>query len=130
MCIASAVVAGCAGAEAEPAKLDASVAFVVPTDGATVPSPVVVRADVSGLVLAPAGPVAPGEAHLHLLVDVVCVPAGRTIPIDDRHIHLGGGEDAVTLELEPGTHTLCLQAGDGGHQALPYADRVTIEVTR
>ncbi len=125
-CAVVVFVAGCTGNGFTAG--DASVSFVTPLDGATVVSPVVVHGAVVGLELVPAGSDVPDGVHLHVLVDVVCVPAGRTIPADDRHLHLGDGSASVAIELEPGQHALCLQAGGGEHEALPYFDVVTIEV--
>ena len=40
---------------------------------------------------------------------------------DDAHLHYGKGQGEATLDLSAGPHTLCLQAGDGAHIALPGA---------
>ena len=37
------------------------------------------------------------------------------IPSDDNHLHFGGGQTQVTLDLPPGEHTLQLLLGDHNH---------------
>ena len=66
----------------------------------------------------PAGEVKAGAGHLHIIVDAACVAAGQIVPADDSHLHYGKAQTEATLELTPGTHTLCLQAADGVHTAL------------
>ncbi len=56
------------------------------------------------------------------------VTPGETIPADDAHVHYGDGATAAQLELSPGEHTLCLQAGDGTHTALDLTDEITFTV--
>jgi hypothetical protein len=106
----------------------ASVSIASPEDGATVQSPVTVTMEAEGLEIEPAGEVREGAGHLHLMVDADCVSAAETIPADDAHRHLADGSDEVELELEPGEHTLCAQAGDGVHQALDATHEITITV--
>ena len=36
-----------------------------------------------------------------------------------QHLHFGDGSIETELALTPGEHTLCLQAADGAHTALP-----------
>ena len=48
------------------------------------------------------------------------------IPADDNHIHFGGGQTEVTLELEPGEHTIQLLLGDHNH--VPHDPVVVSEV--
>jgi hypothetical protein len=76
----------------------------------------------------PAGAVKAGAGHLHVMVDVPCVEPGQPIPKDDQHVHLGQGQLETQLVLAPGPHTLCLQAGDGAHTALPITREVTFTV--
>ena len=43
-------------------------------------------------------------------------------------MHFGGGQTDGVIYLEPGTHELCLQVGDGVHIALDITDQATVEV--
>ena len=106
----------------------AAVSFVEPTDGAAVASPVPVRMQATGLQLEPAGAVREGAGHLHIMVDTPCVTPGQVIPADDAHKHYGQAQTETTLELPPGQHTLCRQAGDGAHTALGLTEEITITV--
>jgi hypothetical protein len=99
-----------------------------PRDGATVEDPVAVSVAVTGFKLQVAAPAENGVGHLHVIVDEPCIAAGQGIPVDDDHIHLWHGESVTQLDLPPGRHTICVQAGDGEHTALDVSDRVTVTV--
>ena len=108
-----------------------SVNFEQPADGATVTSPFEVVMTATGLVVEPSGEVNDGAGHFHILVDTDFIPAGEVIPTDERHLHYGKGQTAVSVELEPGEHTLRLQFADGLHTALEgdqYRDTITVVV--
>lgn len=110
---------------------DQSVAFFDPLDGTTVTSPFEVEMTAAGLVVEPSGEVNEAAGHFHILVDTDFVPAGEIIPTDEQHLHYGKGQTAVSLELEPGEHTLRLQFADGLHTALEgdqYRDTITVIV--
>lgn len=108
----------------------AGVAFAGIEDGATVASPVTVEFATSGdfEIIPAADGGGDGAGHMHVMVDVGCVTVGEVIPADDSHIHFGDGSTSAELELEPGEHTLCLQAGDGEHTAMDVTDEITITV--
>ncbi len=96
--------------------------FVEPQDGATAAAPVKVVMAADNFVVEPASEtVTAGHGHLHIMVDTECVPAGQGVPKDETHLHFGQGQLEAELELAPGAHTLCLQAADGLHVALPGA---------
>jgi ABC-type Fe3+-hydroxamate transport system substrate-binding protein len=120
-------------AAAPPAAADAAprVYFVEPQDGATVAAPVQVVMAADNFVVEPASEtVTAGHGHLHIMVDTACVAAGQGVPKDDTHLHYGQGQLEAALELAPGPHTLCLQAADGLHVALPGAGMTqTIAIT-
>ncbi len=110
---------------------ETSVAFFDPLDGTTVSSPFEVVMTATGLVVEPSGEVNEGAGHFHILVDTDFVTAGEVIPTDEQHLHYGKGQTAVSLELEPGEHTLRLQFADGLHTALEgeqYRDTITVTV--
>ncbi|MDX1663412.1 MAG: DUF4399 domain-containing protein [Candidatus Promineifilaceae bacterium] len=92
--------------------------FAEPANEAAVASPVTVRMGAESFVVEPAGEVREGAGHLHIMVDTPCVAAGEAVPKDEAHLHFGQGQTEATLELDAGTHTLCLQAADGAHVAL------------
>ena len=104
------------------------VAFASPANGATVKTPVTVNLTASNFTIEPAGDVHTGAGHLHVMIDVGCVAPGTAIPKDDSHVHLGKGQLSTDMTLTPGTHRLCVQAGDGVHTALPLTDEITITV--
>lgn len=108
---------------------EASVSFTSPEDGAEVSSPVQVEMAAEGLEIEPSGEVREGAGHFHIMIDTSCVTPGETIPEDDSHRHFGDGSTSAELELEPGEHELCLQAGDGAHEALDATDETTVNVT-
>ena len=108
-----------------------SVRFEQPADRATVTSPFEVVMAASGLVVEPSGEVNQGAGHFHILVNTDFTPTGEIIPDDPQHLHYGQGQTAVTLDLEPGEHTLRLQFADGLHTALEgnqYRDTITVVV--
>ncbi len=75
MAVSLLVLAACGDApESESASEEgavqaASVQIVEPADGATVGSSVLIRLEVAGLTIAPAGTMDPGTGHHHLVVD-------------------------------------------------------------
>lgn len=106
-----------------------TVSFGGVADGDTVASPVAVTFEADGFEIVPAAEGGgDGSGHLHVMIDTDCVPVGETIPNDDEHLHFGDGSTSTELELTPGDHTLCLQAGDGEHTAMDVTDEVTITV--
>jgi hypothetical protein len=110
---------------------DPQVRFASPTNGEVVSSPVRVVMEAQNFTVEAAGEVNEGAGHLHIMVDTPCVPAGEMVPKDDTHLHYGDGSMAAQLELTPGEHTLCLQAADGAHTALPgpgMFQTITIDV--
>jgi hypothetical protein len=95
-----------------------------------VDSPVPFKFGAQNFVVEPVGDgvVHEGAGHLHLTVDADCVAPGEVIPKASPHIHFGDGSTEIDVELEPGTHRLCLQAADGQHVALA-GEGMTEEIT-
>lgn len=109
----------------------ARVFFTNLTDGATVSSPLKVTMAAENFAIQPAGEIVDGTGHLHIIVDGECTPVGEVVLNDDTHLHYGQGQLEAELTLTPGPHTLCLQAANGAHIALPGAgmtQKVTITV--
>ncbi len=116
---AALVIAGALPALADrmPALEGTEVYFVTPEDGATVSNPVTLVFGLRGMGVAPAGIEHPHTGHHHLLINVDPdeIDFDLPIPADDRHVHFGGGQTEVTLDLPEGTHTLLLLLGDEFH---------------
>lgn len=132
--IAVLFVAACGGRTETPAPAPATevaVRFLTPADGDTLSNPVALSMEVVGLTLQPAGVMAEGSGHLHVLVDTLFVDPGQVIPKNEHHIHYGDGSTQAELTLAPGEHTLKLQFADGAHVALEggqYRDEIRIVV--
>ena len=116
---------------ATPAPEGASVQILSPADGATVTSPVTVQFGLSLMGIAPAGVQRDNTGHHHLIIDAKLPDLALPIPSDANYRHFGGGQTQVSIELEPGTHTLQLLLGDFLHvpHASPLASKqITITV--
>lgn len=116
-----------------PAPEGARAYIIAPVDGATVSNPVTVVFGLEGMGIAPAGVEHPNTGHHHLLIDLQPTDLDMTAPLpaDDRHVHFGGGQTQVTLELAPGVHELRLLVADHNH--VPHdppilSDPITITV--
>ncbi|GAA6160803.1 MULTISPECIES: DUF4399 domain-containing protein [Ruegeria] len=117
-----------------PSNPDAEVYFVNLSDGDSVQSPVTIVFGLNGMGVAPAGTEAENTGHHHLLIDRPPLGQGEDgadelaygLPADDNHIHFGGGQTEVTLEMAPGEHTLQLVLGDAGH--VPHNPPIVSEV--
>ncbi len=105
-----------------------SVDFVEPRDGATVPSTFKVKFAVDGMKIAPAGDMAEGTGHHHLLIDTADIPQGEVIPMNAKHRHFGKGQTETEVTLPPGRHRLTMQFADGAHRSYGEKLRKTIEV--
>ena len=88
----------------------------------------------SGMGVAPAGTEKEMTGHHHLFLDRAPFGKGEddmeeadfNIPTDENHIHFGKGQTEVSLDLEPGSHTLQLVLGDKDH--IPHNPPVVSEV--
>ena len=65
--------------------------------------------------VAPAGVSKANTGHHHLIIDSETPPLDAPIPSDPNHIHFGGGQTEVKLDLTPGEHTLQLILADDQH---------------
>lgn len=109
-----------------PSVEGAELYFITPADGDVVKGPVTVRFGLRGMGVAPAGTVAEGTGHHHLVVDAPLPPAGQPIPNDANHLHFGKGQTETVLTLPPGKHTLQLLLGDHSH--IPHEPIVASQV--
>jgi hypothetical protein len=107
----------------------ASVSFVEPADGATVPTTFPVKFAVEGMDVKPAGELSPTSGHHHLLINATSIAAGEPVPFDETHIHFGKGQTEASVTLKPGTYKLTMQFANGAHQSYGPALSKTISVT-
>jgi len=110
--------AGPALAGTTPVSPSAETHFVNVKDGDTVTSPFKVVFGSTNIAIAPAGAVAPGSGHYHLLIDTALTPdeQAAAIPKDAQHLHFGKGQTEAVVTLPPGKHTLQIVIGDGKHE--------------
>ena len=105
--------------------------IISPLDGALVSSPVTVTFGLRGMGVAPSGVDKPMTGHHHLIIDAAMPAADMPVPKNTNYRHFGGGQTEVTVDLEPGKHTLQLVLGD--HLHVPHdppvvSKRITITV--
>jgi hypothetical protein len=112
-----------------PAPKGASVEFLEPKDGATVPKEFDVKFAVKGMMVHPAGVLINKTGHHHLIVDGKPGAPGEVVPADDTHLHFGKGQSETKLKLAPGKHTLTLNFADGSHRSYGPEMAKTITVT-
>lgn len=129
--------AGAAAAEGHtswPASEGAYVYFINLEDGATVESPVLVQMGVNGMGVAPAGTDQAGTGHHHILLNREPLGEGPdgedewifNLPADENHLHYGGGQTEVSLDLPSGTHTMQMVFGDMFH--VPFGPQMVTDV--
>ncbi|GDY25020.1 rod shape-determining protein RodA [Agarivorans sp. Toyoura001] len=110
----------------------ASVYIISPKDGEVLSSPLTVAFGLKGMGVAPAGVDRENTGHHHLLIDVKQLPnLEMPVPADAQHVHFGGGQTEVTIELMPGEHSLQLLLGDMHHiphQPPILSEKITITV--
>lgn len=106
----------------------ASVSLDAPAAGAKIAGAVPLKMSADGLTIEAAGTAVKGHGHFHVIADAGCAATGATIAKDADHVHFGKGQTEGFIYLEPGTHELCLQAGDGVHAALDATDQVKVDV--
>ena len=117
----------------DPTKKPAGrVFFVEPKNGAKVKSPVKLVFGVEGMDVKPAGELADGTGHHHLIIGPAGIDEGKAVPKDETHIHFGKGQTSAEVELKKGEHKLTMQFADGNHMSFgePMATTITITVDR
>lgn len=103
-------------ADMSPSPPGASVYFIEPQDGATVPQTFTVKFGLKGMTIAPAGTDEPNTGHHHLLVDVDKLPdMTKALPSSEHILHFGKGQTETQLTLPPGKHTLQLVFANYAH---------------
>ena len=109
-----------------PSPDGATTYIVSPADGERVTGPVTVVFGLRGMGVAPAGSETENTGHHHLLINTELPPLDEPIPADDNHVHFGGGQTEVQLDLAPGEHSLQLLVGDLNH--IPHDPPIMSEV--
>ena len=109
-----------APAPEEPMDMTPRVFFVAPEEGATVSSPVTLEFGAENFVIEPVGEGAihEGAGHHHIGIDTDCLPVGEIVPEGSPWVHFGDASSTIDMQLEPGSHRICLQIGDGEHRTL------------
>ena len=104
--------------------------FAEPQNGATVISPFKVKMVVTGMKVNPAGDMAAGTGHHHLIVNGSSIKEGEVVPFNDTHLHFGKGQTETDLTLPPGKYSLTLQFANGAHQSYgePMSKRIEVVV--
>lgn len=99
------------------APAGASVYFISPKNGDTVPATFGVVFGLKGMGVAPAGVEKPNTGHHHLIINkkVEGSALKAALPADANHVHFGAGQTETTVTLPPGKHTLQLLLGDHNH---------------
>lgn len=117
-----------------PSPQGAKVYFANLEDGATVTAPFTVIFGLAGMGVAPAGTDKEMTGHHHLFINRPPLGQGEdgadeldfNIPADENHVHFGGGQTEITLDLAPGRHTLQLVLADKDH--IPHNPPIASEV--
>ena len=112
----------------------AEVYFANIEDGAVLSSPFKVVFGLSGMGVAPAGTEKENTGHHHILINRAKLGEGPDgtdelmygLPADENHVHFGGGQTEMMLDLPAGTHTLQMVLGDLGH--VPHSPPVMSDV--
>lgn len=106
-----------------PAPEGASVYFVTPADGETVPTTFTLKFGLRSMGVAPAGTDVANTGHHHLLIDLEEMPdLTLPLPSSGQIVHFGGGQTETTITLEPGKHRLRLLLGN--HLHVPHTPPV------
>lgn len=114
--VASASQAASPATGRRPSPPDAAVYFVYPRrDGERIYPRSTIRFGLRNMGVAPAGIAKADTGHHHLIVDADTPPLDVPLPNDPNHMHFGGGQTEVKLNLPPGEHTLQLILADEHH---------------
>jgi len=134
LCVALTLLPAAALAQAKTPPKDAKIYIMYPQDGATLKGAFLCRFGLRNMGVAPAGQDFPNTGHHHLLIDTAePINPDEPIPHDKQHLHFGGGETEMLLDLPPGKHTLQLVLGDGNHYSFNpplMSKKITITVRR
>lgn len=117
-----------------PSPEGASVRISNIEDRATLPTTFLVKFEVTGMEVAPAGDKTPNTGHHHLLIDVSELSsASQPLPATKNIIHYGAGQTEAEITLKPGKHTLQLMFADANHvpfNPLVMSDQIDIKVDK
>jgi hypothetical protein len=117
-----------------PSPEGATVRIANIEDRATLPTTFLVKFEVTGMEVAPAGDKTPNTGHHHLLIDVPSLDsASKPLPANANIIHYGAGQTEAEITLKPGKHTLQLIFADANHvpfDPLVMSDQIDIRVDK
>ena len=102
-----------------------SVYFINIKNGDTLKNPVFIQFGLSGKGVAPAGVPTENTGHHHLLINVNNLDLSKSIPSSKNHLHFGGGQTEVSIDLPLGEHQLQLVFGDMYH--IPHSNPLISE---
>ncbi|HKX57251.1 MAG TPA: DUF4399 domain-containing protein [Xanthomonadales bacterium] len=115
-----------------PSPEGASVRISNIENKATLPTTFLVKFEVTGMEVVPAGDNTPNSGHHHLMIDVQeLATASQPLPATDKIIHYGAGQTEAEITLKPGRHTLQLMFADANHvpfDPLVMSDQIDIIV--
>lgn len=99
-----------------PSPEGATVSISNIKDGDVLPTTFVVKFEVTGMEVVPAGKNEPNSGHHHLMIDVnELTSASQPLPATEKIIHYGLGQTEGEITLKPGKHTLQLMFADYMH---------------
>ena len=99
-----------------PSPEGASVRISNIENKATLPTTFLVKFEVTGMEVVPAGDNTPNSGHHHLMIDLQeLATASQPLPANDKIIHYGAGQTEAEITLKPGRHTLQLMFADANH---------------
>jgi hypothetical protein len=106
----------------------ASVYFISPKNGDSLPGTFSVQFGLKGMGVAPAGIEKQNTGHHHLIINTKLPGAAlkESLPADKNHVHFGAGQTEASVTLPAGTHTLQLVLGDHNH--IPHDPPIMSEV--
>jgi Domain of unknown function (DUF4399) len=100
-----------------PAPPGAFLYIIWPNDGEVIKGGFWCRFGLRNMGVTRAGDMGANVGHHHLLIDAdEALVLDQPIPADKNHLHFGGGQTEVHLDLPPGPHTLQLVLGDAEHK--------------
>ena len=113
-----------------PWTFAASVSFVEPADGATVPTTFPVKFAVEGMDVKPAGELSATSGHHHSIIAGNWITAGESVPFEQQHIHSGKGQTSATITLNSGTCQLTPQFANRARSSFgePLGKTITVNL--
>lgn len=106
--------------------------FISPKNGEQVPQKFTVKFGLKKMKVRPAleDPNDHKTGHHHIIINGGPIPAGQTIPVDEKHVHYGKAQTEAEIQLPPGKYSLTMQFADGAHRSYgpELSDTIQVEV--